>query len=103
MAARPQTANTMSAARGLGHSGPELTLAEHNVTPVTTYDNAVLDRERLVRRGMEHLIRCHQPLRQSLRMVMPQERLQHLAISVQTVGPEIVPHQFACGADLLVE
>ena len=52
---------------------------------------------------MEHLLRRHQPLRQPLRMVVTQERLQHLAVGVQPVGPEVVPHQLAGGADLLVQ
>ena len=41
--------------------------------------------------------------RQIFRVVVPQEGLQHLAVVRQAVGPEIVPHEFARGAKLLVE
>src|SRR3954464_145644 len=61
------------------------------------------NRKRLMRRGMKHLLRRHQPGRQPLGMVMPQERLQHLAIGCKPVGPEVVPHQFTRSLELLVD
>ena len=36
-------------------------------------------------------------------MVMAQERLQHLAVGREAVGPEIVSHQLARGLELLVD
>jgi hypothetical protein len=68
-----------------------------------TADCTSSNRKRLVRRGMKHLLRRDQPGRHALRMMMPQERLQHLAIGCEAVGPEGVPHQLARGLELLVD
>src|ERR1700732_5355324 len=61
------------------------------------------NREALVRRGMKHLLRRHLSHRQSLRMMVAQERLQDLAVGGEAVGPEIVAHQLARGLELLLD
>src|SRR5262245_3157002 len=61
------------------------------------------NRERLVRRGVEHLLRRHQARREALGMMMAQERLQHVAVGREAVRPEIVPHQLARRLELLVD
>src|SRR5690349_15168467 len=88
-----------------GHGAREIVHAETLCTRLCPpYSRCISsNRKRLVRRGMKHLLRSHQPGRQSFGTVMPQERLQHLAIGCEAVGPEVVPHQLARGLELLVD
>src|SRR5262249_35229274 len=62
-----------------------------------------LNRKAFVGRGMEQLFRRHQSRRKALRIVVTQEGLQHLAVGRKPIGPEVVAHELARGAQLVLD
>ena len=61
------------------------------------------DREAFVGGRMEQLLRRKQPRGETLGVVVTQECLQDIPIGSKPVGPEIIPHEFARGSQLLVD
>src|SRR5262249_17911253 len=60
------------------------------------------NRKALVRRRVEQLFGRDEARGEPLRMVVPQERLEHLAVRSEPIGPEVVAHELAREAQLIL-
>src|SRR5215472_12097132 len=58
--------------------------------------------ELLERRRMKELLRCEPPRAQALSMVVPQKRVEHVSVRLEAIAPEVLPHERAGDAQIVL-
>src|SRR6202012_2150540 len=90
---------------GLGRHAPDAgaaALSRGNGRALVPFPSD-LDFVQFQRGGMEQFFRSKQPGRQSLGVMTLEETGQNVAVRLQSVGPEILAHQRAGRAQLLLD